>query len=348
MSNDATQEGVSATAADANQPQQLHPREAAMRNIMASRLQQFSTESGIEVKPSFEAVDPDADPDDAVAEAERARLAAGGDAAGDDDQQALQTAAAAAAAAPAKVKVKVDGVEEEVSLEEMTRTYQKNAAADRRLEEANRRLREADEREAQLNAQMAERSAAATKTNPAEPLVDPATAKQFTAALFDGDEEKAVAGFNAAVQAAVDKAMSGRAASATPVDPEEIAAQVEQRFAVNSALKQSQSDYPDMYADPDIEALAAMKIRAKRTNEGMDFVDALEATQSELAAKFGWKKSGRQDAAAATTRDEKQKRKEALDPVASANVKASSTVAAPVSNSDIIAQMAARRPGYGV
>lgn len=342
--SDATQEGVSATAADANQ--QIHPREAAMRNIMASRLQQFSTESGIEVKPSFEKIDEDTDPADAAAEEERARLAAGGKPEGDgedDEQQALQQAAAA----PAKVKVKVDGVEQEVSLEEMTRTYQKNAAADRRLEEAARRQRELDEREAQINAQLAERSAAATKTDPAEPLVDPAVAKQFTAALFDGDEEKAVAGFNAAVQAAVDKAMSGRATSATPVDPEEIAAQVEQRFAVNSALKQSQTDYPDMYADPDIEALAAMKIRAKRDQEGMSFVDALEATQTELASKFGWKKSGRQDATASTTRDEKQKRKEALDPVQSANVKANTTVEPPLSNSAIIAQMAARRPGYG-
>jgi hypothetical protein len=38
------------------------------------------------------------------------------------------------------VKVKIDGHEAEVSVEEMVRQYQKNGAADRRLAEANRLL----------------------------------------------------------------------------------------------------------------------------------------------------------------------------------------------------------------
>lgn len=330
-------------------------RELAMEAIYGSRLVQFETESGVkiertEVKPE---ADPDADADDADADAERQRLAQLADEPSDEPVADEPPVVAKKPESPApdvlkqKVKVKIDGQEAEATVEEMQREYQKGKTADKRLAEIARRERELAERETQLAAQR-DTSATGNTPNPATPdapVIDPSVAKQFTSALFDGDEEKAVAAFNAAVQSAVSKVTAGRDPT-TQVDPEAIAAQVEQRFAVNSALKQSKTDYPELYADPDIEALAAMKIRAKR-EEGFSFADALEQTGKEFADKFGWKKTGHQAKANSTTRDDKMKRKEALDNVESANVKSSTTETPPLTNSQVIANMARARPGYG-
>lgn len=322
-------------------------RELAMEQIYGARLDHFEQESGVKIERTAPAIepDPDADPDDAAAAAERERLS----------QLASQTAVepnepAARDAVPdilkQRVKTKIDGQEGEVTVEEMQREYQKGKSADKRLVEIARRERELNEREAQLSAQRETPRTTAVPETTTE-IIDPAVAKQFTSALFDGDEEKAVAAFNTAVATAVSKATQGRE-PATQVDVDKITADVEQRFAVNSALKKSQADYPELYSDPDIEALAAMKIRAKR-EEGLSFVDALEATGQEFATKFGWKKTGHQAPKAdSTTRDEKLKRKEALDVIESANVKSSTTETPPLTNSQVIANMARNRPGYGV
>ena len=60
-----------------------------------------------------------------------------------DQQIAAQLEAAPEDISKMRVKVKIDGVESEVTIEEMQRQYQKNGAAERRLEEATRLLNEA-------------------------------------------------------------------------------------------------------------------------------------------------------------------------------------------------------------
>lgn len=312
-------------------------REAAMENIGRARNEEFEKETGIHIEDTPAVIDPDIDPEAAAAEAERARLAA---AAGDDSQLRLQqqqegdddkagreaTAAAtekadeatrrAQAAAgidpKAKYTFKVNGHDTELTGEEVLRRVQKDVSADVRLEQASQTLREAQELQRQV--QQAQQRAPAQPAAGVDP--DPEAVTEFTRALFKGDSEAATSAFQKAVSSAVAAATAdaGRGQSATPVDPTAIAAQVRQQIAIDSALAQSKRDYPDLYADPDIEAVAATKIH-RMVQGGTPFVDALDSVQADMATKFGWKKAGSGTPQQLKTdrRQEKLERKEQLD-----------------------------------
>jgi hypothetical protein len=329
-------------------------RELAMEAISVGRNAAFEAESGIKLE-SVDDMEAKALAQEKADEEARALLEAGGD----DDELALQQqaaqaskdAAAAKAAATQddflkqKIKVKINGVDGEASIEDMQRVFQKSESADRRLAEAARKERELLEREAALQQQVAE-SKKVAEEKPAP--VDPAEAKAFAAAMFEGDEGKAVEAFNKAVSKAAEGVVEGRlkafqATQPAQVDIDQITANVEQRFAVNSALKKSQTDYPELYADPDIETLAAAKIQRKQTEEGLSFADALEQTGSELATKFGWQKAGHQAKTDTTARDKKLAAKAALDTIESAGAKTSTTEPVPLTHSQVIADMMKQR-----
>lgn len=338
MTTDATQPGVPAaekkdettieTAVVENASvtpveRDLSPRERAMAALEVGRRQSIEQETGVTLEAPAAAApeqpDPDADPDDQLA----AQLAA-------DEPKVLNDGLD-----KYRVKVKIDGEERDVSLADMQREYQKNGAADRRMAEAVRLQREAQELQERLQQQL--------QTAPVEQpaAVDPDTGKQFTTALFAGDEETANQAFAAAVSKAVqaEMAKSGRS-DATPIDPAAIAQQVKQQMVVESALEQSRKDYPQLYADPDIEALGAAKINRKMEDEQMSFTEALNAVGSEFASKFGWQPEGRpKEPATTTARDMKLERKAGIDNVRAINTKTTTTEPAPESTTDIIAGM---------
>lgn len=83
------------------------------------------------------------------------------------------------------VRVKVDGEERAVTEDELVRSYQKNAAADRRLEEAAQLLREAEQRAAQVEAQTKVQQPVETPTEVRDEV------KETLAAIYSGDEEAA-------------------------------------------------------------------------------------------------------------------------------------------------------------
>lgn len=275
------------------------------------------------------------------------------------EQLEAQLADPAPAALPATIKIKVDGVEDEVPLDEVVRQYQKNASADQRLKEATRLLREAQEAEAarllrvqqeqQLAAQQ-QQAAPAAEPNPAAGADVSAAGKDFLKALFEGDEENALAVWN--------QVMAGRqpAAPASPtLDIDQIThavtQQVQQKLVVESALDKNRRDYPQLYADPDMEALAIAKIQRKRQDEGIDFFSALEAVSKDMATKFGWTTApgdeGRPADPAPTTssRAAKLEQKRTIDNVTSINTKTASTEPQPEDPSAIIAAMKAARAG---
>lgn len=320
-------------------------RELAMDAISANRNKAFEEESGISLTPGDDAEAKEAAAAQADADALAARETLAQDAElelqGDAPNKATQ---AVDDILKRKLTVKINGVESVASVEEMQRYFQKGESADRKLAVAAQREKELLEREAAFQAEVARsKEVAATAV-----VHDPAEAKAFTAAMFEGDEDKATEAFNKAVSKAVESEMAGRPQYATQVNIEELTSTIEQRFAVNSALKQSQADYPELYADADMEELAAAKIRRKQQAEGMSFSDALESTGSEMASKFGWAKAaGHQKKADSTARDTKLARKEGLDTVAGIGVKTSTQEAAPLTHSQIIAEMAKSR-GQGV
>jgi hypothetical protein len=270
--------------------------------------------------------------------------------------------APASAGAPAKVKVKIDGEEAEVPVEDLVRQYQKNSTADKRLAEATRLLREAQEAEAarllreqqlqqyhdQLQQQQLQQQQV-MDPNPAD--VDAVAArKDFLKALFEGDEDNALA--------KLDEMLAGRQQAQAPapiLDVDQIAQSVtqhvQQKLAVESVLTQNRNDYPEMYADPDMESLALAKIQRKQAEEGIDFFSALDNVSRELATKFGWgtaqQEPGRREDPAPTTsvRAQKLEQKRTIDNVTSINTKTAPNEPQAEDASSIIAAMKAARAG---
>ncbi|MGL4230971.1 MAG: hypothetical protein ACRDAM_20535 [Casimicrobium sp.] len=167
------------------------------------------------------------------------------------------------------VKLKIDGEEREVSLENMYRNFQKAEAADKRLSEATRLLEEAKKVNAAAPAPASTESTATTEAKP------PAEAKKkLLAALFSGDEQ--------AADAALDELLvTGRPqpmATPTP-DPEqfarEVAPAIKQQLDIDSALSAFRAEYPDVVADPYLEQKAADATKAALA-EGKSFAEALK------------------------------------------------------------------------
>lgn len=350
MTTSATQQGVQSntdaaddldqtvtTAADSNdeQEKELSPRERAMADIAASRRQAFEKESGITLD--------DADTDQTATATDEASLH-GEEINAQLDAQLEAPRVLSDGLDKIKVRTKVDGEEGEVSVDEMLREYQKGKTADRRLADLSRRQRELDEQAAQLRAQT---TGQATQNTPnANVTIDPAFSNQFASALVAGDGEGANKAFADAVSRAVQSEIAKGRGNAIP-DAQTIAQQVKQQLVAESALEQSQKDYPQLFADPDIEALGAAKIQRRMESDSMSFAEALKSVSTEFADKFGWQPAGRQTATLSTTaRDVKLERKAGIDNLPAINVKSTTTEAPPKTNSDIIAEMRAKRPGY--
>lgn len=362
MSDSAIQPDVPAAEVPPNTPDAATPeakpqksaREIALEELEARHQQQLAAENGYQLE---EVLGLDDDPPAPAPAA--APQAAAQPAPNQDDQLAAQLAAGNEPGAPAsKVKIKVDGIETEVPLDEVVRQYQKNSSADRRLAEATRLLREAQETAAQRLLQEQQRAAAPAPAAPAvpdsPPAADPnveATGKEFLKALFEGDEESALTKLQELTQAGRQPAPQ---APAPTLDLEQIssavAQHVQQKLVVESALARNRQDYPELYADPDMEGLALAKIQRVREETGTDFFSALDTVSREFAHKFGWSaaQQGRQSAAPVETtspREAKLERKAGIDNVASVNTKITTAEPQPENPSDIIAQIRASRPG---
>lgn len=342
VQNDSTQ------TSQQPKPPVVSDRMAALEAITASRHAELEKETGVKIEPFTGTPSEDDDPSEAEAAAERARLeaAAQGGAqqtAGDEDDtqrqlqqepQEQQASQAPAFDPKAKVKVKIDGVEQEVPFEDMLREFQKGRTADKRLEEAARQRRELEQKEREI----AQRAAPQQNT------------QQPAATSEEGGAAQPAQGSQEPVSSAAAPASGATGTAQQPiqsVDPLEIAALVRQQIAIESVLAQSRADYPQLYADPDVEAVAASKI-SRLQAEGKPFAEALETVQAELATKFKWEKASQQRTSAAASdtsrRDEKLKRKEALDPpISTPNVKSGTTEEKPASVSDVIKEMAKAR-----
>ena len=175
-----------------------------------------------------------------------------------------------------RVKVKIDGIEREVLLDQVLRSYQKDGAADNRLRDANEALKRAKDMEDRL-ALRDTQTLQATQT-PASPAPDALEArKKFLDAMFSGDEETAGTAFDEAVAA-----VAGR--SNTTLDPSAIIQQalpaLKQQMDIDSALTEFQSKYAAIDADPYLAQRAADTARQKIAG-GMSHREALLEAGSE-------------------------------------------------------------------
>lgn len=339
---------VAATPEAENKEVPKTPRELALEALEARHQAEMAAQNGWELP-----ADPEPDPEPKPADQIAAQL--------NDPDPEPAPAPAPAASVPQLVKVKIDGEEAEVPVDDLVRQYQKNSTADKRLAEATRLLREAQEAQAarllyeqqlqlQQQAQLEQQQQQPATPNPADPDSVEAR-KDFLKALFEGDEENALA--------KLDEMLAGRpqaqAAPAPILDVNEIADavahNVQQKLAVESVLTQNRRDYPELYADPDMEALALAKIQRKQAEEGIDFFTALGNVSAEMATKFGWgaaaPEPGRREDPAPTTssRAQKLEQKRTIDNVSSINTKTAPTEPQPEDASAVIAAMKAARAG---
>lgn len=239
----------------------------------------------------------------------------------------------AVAPEPVKFRVKVDGVEKDVDQEELIRTYQKNAAADHRLEEATRILREA---------QLAAQTAAVSQPEP-EPQAPVTDLRQEAAAvlakMYDGDQDAAAE----ALANLLNKQKGGDRPTqpvVQTVDEAQLTERVLEQIAFNQAFEKVKTDYPEILASPRLEALAVMEIE-QRIATGEPRSQAMLTVCGEIYKEFG-KGRPQPDEKPVSIREQNKAR---LDTVPTASAAAVAPKAETQDVSSVIAQMAARRLG---
>ena len=287
----------------------LSAREAAMEAIASNRTASVESETGVSLSPK-------------------------------DEQIVEQLAEPEPEKAPEvqKFKVKIDGMEQEVDADTLIRTFQKNSAADRRLEEATRLLREAEERAA--HAAVAEQPQDVGQTpddlrNEAASIIEK---------MYDGDKDAAAD----ALIHLMTKAKGGDQPTRAPVavDEGEITDRVLARMAVNAAFEKVKTDYPDIISDPDLEVLTAMKID-RAVAQGIPRAQAMLDAAGEVYRTLGKEPAGRQKPEPVNARQDNKARLDNI-PTASASATLAESPAENSSPSSVIAEIARKRLGQSL
>lgn len=230
----------------------------------------------------------------------------------DDDKGTVETTNQQA---EPRVKVKVDGEELELPLSEVVKSYQKDAAASKRLTEATRLLQIAEQRLAQNE----------NTVNNQQQVDDPASAdekearrgkiKDAFSKLYEGDED-------GAVEAMLQIVGETGAKATQQLDTSAIASQVRQQLDFESAYSETKQDYPEIFSDTDkgiVLGTETYKRMTAKESIGVPRAKAMQEAAEEVASLFGIKK-GRSTPSPRTARDTKLERKAALDIPEAANV----------------------------
>lgn len=348
---DATDQDESSTEQEYEQPTgYVSPRMAALERVAENRRAALVAD-GVDVGLMADDTSPANKTDDgeaSAADAGRAVSAA-------DDQLAAQLAQdERGVSSGQRVKVKVDGEEIELPLAEVVRSYQKDATATRRLQEATRLLKIA---EGTLAEQKASKTIAQENHSPENGGASAGEdgrklrkeqVRGVFAKLYEGDEEGAAE----AMAQLIDAEGAPRATQAL-IDPVQIAAQVKQQLAVESAYSEVKSDYPELFADTERGVVLGKETHARmvaKVAQGLTGDQALKQSAEEVAALFGISKGRQTTAPQRTARDTKLERKAALDTINAANVVAGNgNSPAEVQNvSSVIADMAKARLGQSM
>lgn len=253
------------------------------------------------------------------------------------------------ASADALVKVKVDGEEMELPLSEVVKSFQKDSAASKRLQEATRLLQIAEQQANNIAKQphQENNSDNADEPDPEKKEGRITRIKGAFSKLYEGDEEGAAEELLRLFD------QGATLATQTTIDPAQIAAQVRQQLAVESAYGQVQSDYPELFSDTERGIVLGKETFARlnaKEAQGIPRSRALQESAEEVAALFGIQKGRQQTPQTRTARDTKLERKANLDIPESANVVAGnkqSHAEAP-NVSSVIKEMAAARLGQSL
>lgn len=255
----------------------------------------------------------------------------------------------------AMVRTKVDGKEELVPASKALGQYQKGAAADVRLAEATRMskeaadlLRAAEGKAAPATTEAKKQEAAKVAEKSKEDLAQ--LRKEYVAAMYEGDEEKAGQLFDQMTDIRVQAALATREPAQPQVDEEAVAARlaskVEQQLSVKGALGKLFADYPEIEVDSDMTLLADVR-RESYEAQGKTRAEAIALAGEELGKKYGLGSYAKKDVksdSGLTTREQKLAAKERLDEPTAAAARATNSSAQRIPTaSEVIAEMAASR-----
>lgn len=239
-----------------------------------------------------------------------------------------------------KVRMKVDGQEVVVPLEQVLRTAQKSEAADLRLQRATELLRAAQSRAEETTGSI-EPSA---KPGPSQDETVMAQLKAAVDAIFAGDD-------NAATEALAQVLAKQQQPAAPQVDPDKIADVVAQRLDERSALDRFLDAYPRIRSNPWLQAAADAAL-AHFQSEGKPFGEALDAAGKAVYLQFGYEqeRAEKKGPEPTTTRRETlERRKAGMDIPTGRTVSTAATQVSPESSeaqrSLTISEMAAARRG---
>lgn len=253
------------------------------------------------------------------------------------------------------VKIKVNGVEQEVSIAEMRRDAQKVRAANERFEQAARIKREAED----LVKKVKENPPASADSNNDDagegndklPVEMTAAVKKVVDTIYGGNEEEAVAALTELLS------QTGRGSSTTqseqPIELDDVVAKVTDNIERKNALDRFKSEYQDVWKNPAL-ATVADQFLATKLGEGMPFGEALTAAGDEVrdmvtkaAQSMGYVKTTEKTEQTPPA-NSKEERKKAIDNPPSSGDSASTTVAKeePQTISTVIAEMAKNRGAH--
>lgn len=326
----ADEKAVETPPRDPNDPLQRLPRDEAMRAVLASRGKNLEDDIGPATTPQ-----PPAGEAQSGGEGGELNL----DPAAQVDRQVAEPVILADEdLSKYRVKVKVNGEERVVTLDEMRASAQKNDAADLYLAEAKQLLHDA---------KTGKPADAATPpaTPPTEPTsTEPDPADAVIDQLFAGNEAEA----KRLLREAIKKAAPPAAAPVAP-DVGKIVATVEQSIVVRSALRQFAKDHKEIVGDPiarDVADRILSEITEGKPLEAFS-EERIGKILDETADRFSkWTQAIAGVPATvptATTRDEKAARKETIDELPTAATRAASNVPLPKTPSDVIEAMKAAR-----
>lgn len=340
IQSDATTQQENQNSGADNDESAVHTpsaRESAMEAIAAQR-RQLLVADGVDIDTSDDDVDPALNQDDTQLAAQL----------GQDERPSPL------ASDTMRVKVKVDGEEIELPLSEVVKSYQKDAAASKRLQEATRLLQIAEQQASKLaqnENQENNSSGQQVDPKPQDKEARRGKIKDAFTKLYEGDEDGAV---EAMLQIVGESGAPAATQQAPVIDTQAIAAQVRQQLDVESAYSETRLDYPELFSDTERGVVLGKETLARMTakeSQGVPRAQAMHESAAEVAALFGIQKAGRQSTEKPrTARDTKLERKANLDIPDSANVVAGnkqSPAEAP-NVSSVIAEMAKSRLGQSL
>jgi hypothetical protein len=254
-----------------------------------------------------------------------------------------------------RVRIKVEGEERDISLEEVLREFQKGSAADRRLKEATKLLDEAKQQTERNKGQAApDTGSEAPERSPVQSPDD--VESQITEALsaiYEGNHDAA----KEALARAIRNSTGGQKPTQELTEAEysaitsRVQQKVQQQLEVDTAFARIQETYPKVISSPDIELLAAIKINDKMAAGKTRPAAMLEAAE-EVYTSLGFEPvtAGRKTEGQGESRDEKLMRKATRDriPAASAAAPSAPDNRTPVPVSSTIAKIAAGRMGQSL